>query len=930
MVFTGGACPGPLGNGTPTVTLSVDKDTIAENGGVATVTATLDQESFSPVTVRLAYSGTAESGKDYTRSSMTITIPPFKTTGTVQLLGVTDRSYDGDRTVIVTIDSVTNGQAGNPDEVTVTVTDEPGTVIPTVTLSLPSTDGSQATEGGLSETGSSEILARLSNPSHDDVTVELAIAGTAVLDTNYTLSGTTITISAGETEGFVTATGKKVDGFNQGLTIVATIASIVGANESKPNDVAQQVTLYIQDTETAPDLTLAVNPTTPIAESGGTATITATLSKAILVPVEVPFEFAGTAVKDTNYTVNDTKITIKAGDTTGTLVITAIDDGLYKPDQTIEIQASAVENAKPVGTGKFTVTIHESLTPPSVTLTPSSFVLNENGGTIILTATLSFGITLDTSVSLGLSGTAVKDTDFSISAPSIPIAAGQTSGSVTLTGIDDLVYEGPKSLNVTVSGVTNGVTISGGSQQALGTINDSLTQPRVTLSLSSAVFAEAGGTTMVIATLSNLSSQDVTVNLACSGTAQQATEYLASGTAITIPHGSLTGAVTLTGAGNSTPIGTKTVIVDITTVTNGTESGTQQQTAQVTDELPMITLSSAGSPMAEAGGVATVTAELSKVSASDVTIPFTFSGTTVKDTNYTASAAQIVVQAGQMTGSLTLTGLEDNTYTGDRTIILSAGSVSNAAIQGPTQVTVNFSETFPSVVLDALGSPVAELGGTGTISATLSKASLTDVTVPFTFGGSAVKDVNYTLTSTQIVIPAGQLSGTITLTAQDDNTYTGTLDLLITVGAITNAGVPGLKQGLLNIADAQPAKNLAAGEAWLANNATQPGVVVLASGLQYKILTAGAGPKPGPTSLATVTYIGTLIDGTEFDSSATPVQFNVSQVIAGWTEALQLMPVGSRWMLYIPSNLAYGTQGSLPKIEPNCALIFDVTLISTP
>ncbi len=119
-------------------------------------------------------------------------------------------------------------------------------------------------------------------------------------------------------------------------------------------------------------------------------------------------------------------------------------------------------------------------------------------------------------------------------------------------------------------------------------------------------------------------------------------------------------------------------------------------------------------------------------------------------------------------------------------------------------------------------------------------------------------------------------------------------------------------------------------ETFLTANAKKEGVQVLPSGLQYKILTKGEGPKPKSTDTVTVHYRGTLIDGTEFDSSYArkePATFPVTGVIPGWTEALQLMPVGSKWELYIPANLAYGAQGAGGRIPPNAALIFQVELL---
>jgi FKBP-type peptidyl-prolyl cis-trans isomerase FklB len=121
------------------------------------------------------------------------------------------------------------------------------------------------------------------------------------------------------------------------------------------------------------------------------------------------------------------------------------------------------------------------------------------------------------------------------------------------------------------------------------------------------------------------------------------------------------------------------------------------------------------------------------------------------------------------------------------------------------------------------------------------------------------------------------------------------------------------------------------GDAFLAENKSKEGVKTLPSGLQYKILTEGKGKSPKETDTVTTHYRGTLIDGTEFDSSVKrgqPATFPVKGVIKGWTEALQLMKEGSKWQLFIPSDLAYGERGAGQQIGPNAALIFEVELIS--
>lgn len=163
--------------------------------------------------------------------------------------------------------------------------------------------------------------------------------------------------------------------------------------------------------------------------------------------------------------------------------------------------------------------------------------------------------------------------------------------------------------------------------------------------------------------------------------------------------------------------------------------------------------------------------------------------------------------------------------------------------------------------------------------------------------------------------------------AQAFKDYLNAQPLLISEGASEQV----IQEYFQGLQKAKAEKNKLAGEAFLAENKKKPGVITLPSGLQYQVITEGTGPIPKDTNTVTTHYHGTLIDGTVFDSSVQrgqPASFPVNGVIQGWVEALQLMKVGSKWKLFVPSNLAYGERGAGGAIGPDAALIFEVELIS--
>ncbi|MBF0195458.1 MAG: hypothetical protein HQL71_12925 [Magnetococcales bacterium] len=563
---------------------------------------------------------------------------------------------------------------------------------PTVTLSSSSTSMAE-------NAGNVTVTATLSKVYTQAVTVGLAYSGTGTSSTDYSNSGTIITIAAGAKTGSVTLTGVDDSLDDDNETIVVDVSSVTNGTENG----TQQQTVYITDDDTKPTATLSLSSSS-LTEGASTVTISVTLSAVSGQDVTVYLTFSGTATSGgEDYSVSATTITIAAGSTTGTSTITVIEDSYDEDNETVIVTISSVTNASE--SGPKTLTVVDDDSAPTVTLTSTSSSISEGSGSTILTATLSAQSSNDVTVALAYSGTATSGgTDYTYGATSITINAGSTSGTITLTLVDDTLDESSETIIVDISSVTNGTESS--TQQVTTTIADNDDAPTVSLSTSSTALAEAGGSATLTATLSAASSNDVTVALSYSGTATSGgTDYTYGATSITISAGSTTGSTTITSVDDTSNDDSETIIVDISSVTNGSESGTQQVNATITDDdLPTVTLSLNDTTLAEDGGVGIVTATLSEVSTSAVTVTLSYSGTaTGSGTDYTASSSTITIAAGSTTGTATITSVDDAIKDISETVIVDIASVTSTYSEsGTQQVTATITDDSV-VVFDMVG-----------------------------------------------------------------------------------------------------------------------------------------------------------------------------------------------------------------------------------
>ncbi len=795
----------------PTVSLSATSP-IAENGGVSTVTATLSATAAQSTTVNLLFSGTADNGTDYSRSASSITIAAGNTSSSMTVTGVNDSFNDEAETVIVDIDTVSGGngatESGTQRE-TITITDDD----PAPTVSLSSSAVSVAESAGANAV---TLTATLSAVAESSTSVTLSLSGTATegAGTDYTINSSTITIAAGNTTGTAQLSILE-DSLSEvpNETIVVDIASVSGGDSAAEATPAQQVTVTITDNEATPQITLAPAPTSPIAENGGTSTVTVTSTPASSSAITVNLSLSGSADNGSDYSIGTTNLTIPANTASTSTLVSGLDDGTFDPAETIVIDIASVSGGSAVESGgnqQETVTITDDESTPVVNLSVNTSSVSEGAGAGAVTVTVSLSNASPTSTTVGLS-TAGSQTatgggvDYTLISNSLVISAGSTTATTTIDLINDALVEGTEKIELEISTVSSASGVSeNGTQSQTITLVDDEAGPMVSLSATSPI-AENGGVSTVTATLSVAAAQSTTVNLLFSGTADNGTDYSLSGTAITIAAGNTSGSITVTGVNDLLNDEAETVIVDIDTVSGGngaSESGTQQATITITDDdnPPVVDLLvSAGSVNESAGSAAAViTALLDHAATVDTLVTLSPSGTADNGSDYTLDNFTISVSAGATSGTTNLNLLQDSVSENPaETIIIDIASVSggNSASENGTQsqtITLVDDEATPQITLAPTpASPIAENGGTSTVTVTSSVVSSSAITVTLASGAGATATgvgTDYSLGSSSLVIAAGSSTQTTTITSVDDNITEGNEAVVLDITGVSGGG----------------------------------------------------------------------------------------------------------------------------------------------
>jgi len=847
----------------PTVALNVGNASVAENGGTSTITATLSHATYENVNVNLAYTGTATgAGTDYNTPSSSITINGGTTSANANtgITAVDDGNSDGNVSVIVDIGSVSGGGAteNGIQQQTITIVDDEDGVAPTIN-GVSITDTSHKVGDTITAT------ITVTSDADDYTTGSGGISGTI---NGYTLGSLSKSNNTTYTATFTITHGGADVAAGSDVAVNFTLNDSSGNTSSAYTNAISQTNDAIYANVPNVDLTTSTNT---IAEDGGVSTLTATLSGSLNnqwpTALTVNLAYTGTGTPGTDYSKSD-NILISAGNSSNTTTLTGIADTLFDAasNETAIVDISSLSVGNEGSTNQQTIVITDAESAPTVMLSTGSANVAENAGTSTITTSLSHATYASVTVNLGYSGTATGGgTDYNTPSSSITINAGSTSANATtgIIAVDDGDLEGGETIIIDITSVSGGGATENATQQQSVTIADDEVAPVVTLNATPSTITESGSTTLT-ATLDVATYENVTVNLAYTGTATSGNDYVAI-SSITILTGQTTGTANLSAIDDSTVENDESIIVDVSSVSGGnsSESGTQQQIITITDDdTPVVSLSAAPTSIAENNGSSTLTASLNIATNATVVVNLSYSGSATSGSDYQTPSSSISIPTGQTSATTTISAINDETDENNETIIVDITGVSGGAASenGNQQQTISIIDDdepeTASVSLSVSPSTITENAGTSTLIVSLNNSISEGVTIALSYSGTATRGSDYVAPPGSVSILPGQRTANVILTAMKDNELEGDETIVVDISSISGSLVSevGTQQQTVTITDSTSVITTAADNAELDED-TSIAINVLANdkveGSEFDIttVTVNAQPQHGSTEI---------------------------------------------------------------------------------
>ena len=812
-------------NDGPAITIAATRPTVWEADTTDTGLFTVTRSAHTDVAVTVTYTvtGTATYGTDYVRLQGTMEIPAGFASGSIQVTPLEDFVSDGDKTVVVTISSSDWYKIGSPSSATVTIRDSD---LPTVTIA--------ATVPRVLEQGSQKATFAVTRAGSTTsaMTVGYTTGGTAISGTDYTAPSGTVNIAAGSSSAIIEVT-PLADGLYDGnQTLVLTVAGGSTYNVGSPGSAT--ATIVDQD---VPTVTITASVPTVEESTWARGEFLVTHSGITIYPLTVTYSVGGTATKGVDYVSLTNTVTIPAGSSSFPISVEPFEDSI--PDDAESVVVTLVSSSLyTIGSpNAATVTIYESGSP-TVSIVATNPIAKEGGSAGQFTVYRTKMTTEELAVAYSIDGssTAVPDGHYSALSGSVIIPIGSASATIDVQAIENTVYEGPKTVILTLlpsalyelgSASSATVTVAdndGPSVQLEAIVSKTVGYETGQVAAQVKVYRPAGNTTGAIP-----------VAYSMGGTATNGEDFDRLSGTIVIPDGSASAIIEMIPIDDSLDEDRETVI--FTLAENGwyTIGWKTTDTVYISDnDLPGVTVAAIDDNASEAGSNdGTFRLTRNGVTTSSLLVYYTVGGTATNGSRYEKLNGSITIYAGSSYADIIVSPYNDTTYQGNETVTVTILSTDLYQANSPDSATVTIYENdMPTVTITAPVGAVDENGAEAGVFRVSRNGAVTlapplEVSYSVASSSTAVYGIDYDASfSGSVTIPAGKASVDLEITPLNNEIQDGTRSVILNLSSSSSYTLGTSKSAVVSILDDEmPSVTIVAVDELASENATDNGTI---------------------------------------------------------------------------------------------------------
>jgi len=729
-----------------------------EDSGVASVAIEISHPAALDVIVPIDLAGDATLDTDYTLIQNPIVIPAGATSAIIQLLLINDPIHEMSESVHLSIGEPINGIRGELTSHHFTILDI-GDPIPTLSFAQPNSFTLENDQTTL-------VFIQLSSQADDEISVPISVGGSATSGSDYEIFDFTAVIPAGLTSVGFELQIRDDDRYEA----TETVTLMLGVGSGASVEGLSEHTLTIVDNDAPPIVEFETTSTT-ITEGIGSTLISVRTSEPAGIDLEIPYLYGGTAQENADYEISSAPLIVPAEQTHGQIEVTILNDELFETTETIAIELLPPDIASLGEETSHSVTILDDEEIPELTISAPTLMVSESDQLVTLTIHQSVPTIEDVTVSWLAQGTAIDGVDYALAPNPAVIHAGTTTANLSLVLINDLINEGEESLTVTISAPA-GTTLGVQKSVTLTLMDDGDPIPTVEFIEPQRSASEATGSIDVLLQLSAVSGLPIEIPFQLSGIATLGSDYFISSDSVMIPPGQQTGAIAVFLIDDLIDEPAEDLTLTLGSPTNAELLSQDQYELLILDDddLPLVSFDSAGTTTVESQGEVVVSISLHLPSGSDVTIPYTISGSASPDLDFLPTSSSVTIPAGSTDGELTFDLLDDHLYEDTEAIQITLGSPAGAQT-GPLNshlVTILDDDPFPTISFESASSIVSEGTLSLPISVELSVPSSQDVLVSLTTSGTADPVSDYTVLTNHLVIPAGSTTKQVMVAIHED------------------------------------------------------------------------------------------------------------------------------------------------------------------